>query len=1410
MPSLNWKIFDSLPGSKSQNFENLCRGLMRLHFGRYGQFRALANQPGVEFHIKLAESCSLASPPRWFGWQCKVYTRNQNGDLKTANHKLIESSLRKTEKYLPDITDWVLWTPYTLSKKDQDWYYALSTKMRLHLWTEEDVETYLSGDGLILRGTYFDELVLAPSNLEEWHRIAIQPIRERWLQSVHQAVEAERTIRRMLGETGSWNLLIEVGERLKKVSEVITHGLDGVPTKREIAIASFATTCLAFADTLTHFHEILAQGDLDIIQQKLNERKSLLSKDIRAVPRQLRSLNRPVALDATNALADMRIAQELLDEAEEFLSVGLVAVLAEAGGGKTHMAAQLTASRNNRPAGVFFHGRALHKGQTLDDLARTFSLNGKPVPTMEGLLAALDAAGKRAGCRLPILIDGLNEAENPKDWKFLLAPLSEAVKRYPNVLVVCTLRTGERQRGDRHWEHQAAYTENRESFAVMALPDDIGRIESKGFGGDVDEAIKKYFKHFKINSKDAEIPVEPFQRPLTLRIFCEVTNPKRASEVKIDYFPVSLSQIFEKYIANAAERISQMVNLSHSYSTAEIGRAIYVLGIELWKSRSREISDTHYRVMMSDTPDWNSSIVNLLAQEGLLFRNPGTKPYEYVITPIYDALGGHLIANALLTGHARDRSFNWLNEAKTMAMFIGENTHELASDTFKSLVALTPCRMFGEQIWKVVSGPLRLEAIMSATNLDAEYLDQETVAAILSLLKNSPEVRNRLFSRLQATRGSVGYPLNADFLDSALRVMPVHERDLSWTEWIRREQHEILNDLLAMERRWKQELGRRTPSDQLRAKWVMWLLTSTIHELRDMATRALYWFGRGSPEALFDESIRAFEINDPYVPERMLAASYGVAMALHVDLSPPAFATTTLPKYARRVFDAMFAKNASFSTTHSLIREYGSRIVEIALLYNPELFTPEEIQRSKPPFKDGGLRKWGEKNLPKGECYGFDSPFHMDFENYTIGRLIPDRGNYDFQHEEYCKVRAQILWRIEQLGWSYEQFKEVERSTQSQRYNPRMGADGKRTDRYGKKYSWIAFFEMSGFLHDLGQNDKRYEHERTWDVDIDPSFPECLPEACLIQTDFLGDPDVKTQEWIANGALPDITPYLQMSEVQNQTGSWIALDGFVAQEDESRGRTMFCFIRSFLVAAKEADSFSKHLSEQNLEGRWLPEKPSLSCMFAGEIPWCTTFSENGLTEISFVVKEETVKAERMQKAPFLDEKELDLSETDLSMLRFGIDVQQHDEEQPLSEEDLERIELREIPVIIDELKQEFAKYNVLVPVHDFSWESHHSVTNDAGHATTLAKEISSDLELTGQPQTFDLFTNDGLKATCGVSDRSNDFNNTQSLFFIREDLLKIYLKKKELALIWAMWGEREYSSDQINEMLNRTEHSEQV
>ena len=703
--------------------------------------------------------------------------------------------------------------------------------------------------------------------------------------------------------------------------------------------------------------------------------------------------------------------------------------------------------------------------------------------------------------------------------------------------------------------------------------------------------------------------------------------------------------------------------------------------------------------------------------------------------------------------------------------------------------------MNGKHLWKEAPKSFRNTALLFTTELEIEYLDNDTVAGLAALLKDYPTASSRMFQQLVESRGSDNHPLNSEFLDSVLRGMSVSTRDLNWTEWVRVTRTERFNDILTIERKWKEDLTTRTPSDKLRAKWLMWFLTSTDHELRDMATRALYWFGRGGPELLFEESLSALEINDPYIPERMLAASYGVAMARHVDLGiDQTFVQRTLQKYSRRLYELLFSEGARFYTTHLLLREYAARTIELAVMHNPHLFTCEEMERCESPFTQG-YSCWGESVISSETHHGIDSPFRRDFENYTLGGLVPGRRNYDYSHEGYRKLRSQILWRIEQLGWESKSFKTVEHSIEDMQHWPRVSSDAKKTDRYGKKYSRIAYFEMSGLLHDQGVLENW--SERTSSVDIDPSFPERVTKGHLIEADFLGDPKADMEAWIVNGPSPDITQYLRLEEVQQMKGPWIALDGFVAQEDVTRGRNSLCFIRCFLVANQDADFFMNHLSLQKFSSGWLPRKPEVFYTFAGEIPWCGTFPNNAQSQFPF----DAVKAERPQPELYPDGAKLERAMMNLiQRIESGDASGETEYQQNIDDEDLNRIVVRGVPVEVAGVRKENAKFNALIPVCDFGWEGHQTAASDAGHATTLAKELTSDLGLIGQPQTFDLFTKAGIKATLNLAYQGKDFNNRQAMFFIRENLLKIFLEKNDFALVWVISGGREYSSDQIHKL----------
>jgi len=1317
VPELNWDIYAKLPGDKARNFELLCRAVIRRHYGQFGDFRALANQPGVEFHLKLHSMCPLGEPGRWYGWQCKWYDLPSGRAIGATRRRQIEDAIRKTEEALPGLTDWVLWARYPLTRGDQEWFCSLQTEMRLHLWTDAEIEEHLSGPAEILRSTYFGELVLTTDFLNEKHKESTAPVKQRWLPEVHQIVDAERALRCALVEKKAWFELTEVANRLQTTVTAVSGELSSLPADPGREVERLVEVAVSIASVLTQMYNALVSGDYEVVRQELVNRNGP-NAAWRALLRKLRNGRYPIVLQATNMVADIAEAYDLLSDLTDSLDKRLIAVVADAGCGKTQLAAQLTAPMDDPPAGVLLHGRDLVSRKSLDDLARQIVINGRPVPSFEALVAAVDAAGRRVGRRLPIVIDGLNEAEDPRDWKSQLASLSALLDQYLYVLVVCTLRP---------------------DFVKEALPEEMERLEIPGFEHDTIEAIKRYFQFYKIDPRDAALPWRLLQHPLTLRMFCEVTNPKRNKVVGVEAMPGSLTALFEKYLDQVAERIAELSQRPWRYYDSDVRTALSKIGQHLWDTRSRSLDfDETRRILGDDGRPWDQSIVRALEQEGVLVRVTDHQPNSNRLAIAYDPLVGHLVTDALLERYGGGNFRNWLHEPETTALLAGElnQRHPFASDIFRALVGLVPRRMFRQQFWPLLDEPLRTTALYESAWLDKELLNNETVSHLAILVKEGPSGRRDLLERLWSTRAAQSHPLNAEFLDEVLRSMSMSERDLRWTEWVRRNQDELLEDIKHLEQRWRpnQPLN---PREQLRARWVMWNLTTTVRLLRDHATRALYWFGCRIPKALFDLTLDSLDINDPYVPERMLAACYGIAMSLWADPRGKEL-RKELPNFANNLLDKMFAPRSPYPTRHVLMREYALGVVDLAIWVARGCIPDEKLNYLRPPFSHIPSPFPNPNDIDDSNIADAEGAIHMDFGNYTIGGLIPDRGNYEFENPTYRDIRRQIEYRIVQLGYRSSQFTEIDKEIAN--WSWRAGSRGEpKTDRYGKKYSWIAYFEMYGVRFDEDALPGWRHGERCPDADIDPSFPEPARIWRPPLPDLFTETPAEPRAWITDGPTPDYGRLLRLEEVDGLQGPWVLLNGYIEQSSNDDERRVFTFLRGLLVERDRTKDLLAAFEAIEYPGNMaIPEPGEDYYTYAGEIPWSPRFA-GALREPDGRTKRDIREAfERHYGQQWLP----------------GIPVE--------------------------------------VPVYRFAWESYHSSLNQVSGIMVPAPALCEKLCLSNRQGEWDFYDAGGHVATIYREFKTDQDTFRSSLLYLRADLMQNYLDHTNQTLMWLLWGEREF------------------
>lgn len=1313
MPQANWDVFTQLPGAATSNFEKLCRSLVRRHYGCFGHFRELANQPGVEFHLQLTDDCVLGKPPRWIGWQCKWYQLARGAKLTAAQRTKIEEGLQKTQAHVPGVTDWKLWTRHPLVKDDQTWFYGLRSKypqFKLDLLTADDLEELLAGPGAMLRDTYFGELVITPDLLAQQYKIAAAPFQRRYQPEVHVVQDAEESVTRCLGGQEAWQSIADLAVGLRAAAAEIAPETTALPAPLQAEMELLLKHVADSAVLLEELYTAVVSGDFDAIKRLLATMPASPTNYRRLLSR-LRGARAACGPQSANLVADLHAVATEVTQLGESLGARTLYVLAAAGEGKSEMCVKLTQPEGAFPGGVLLLGKDLHAGQTLDDLASRFKVNGKSVETFERLVEAMDAAGHRAGRRLPIVIDGLNESEDPRNWKDLLSRADELLKAFPYVLMVATLRN---------------------EFAEDCLPDGSGesptsdRFELNGFKDDPQAAIDKYFAFYKIDKTDADLPLELLQHPLTLRIYCEVANAGRQHTVGVEALPNSLVALFEEHFKRIAVRVADLSPSSRRLFQDEVHEAMRKVAASLWDNNARSMPFDAARATIDGGSSWDASIVRALESEGILIRT-AFEGGQQGIAFSYDLMAGHMLAKYILN---RGDVTQWVQNAENQKKLDAgkPGSHTFAGDAFYALVGLYPGKGGQRQLWQELSGNLSLRALLLTAHSDPSQIGRETADRFAeAMLDAGSNFATLSFNRLRATRAAQAHPYDANFLHTVLSNMTNTQRDLVWSEWLRTNGTELERDLKFLTERWENEtLG---PAEIRRTRWVMWALTSTVRYLRDLATRALYAFALKQPAQYFELALESLNCTDTYVPERMFAAGYGAALSAWADSSAAAM-RQTLPTTAKAIVRTVFAPGAVAPTRHALLRHYCLGIVGLAQKIEPDCVSAADAAYLLPPFAHMPSPFDSPPAIPADDTEKADrAAITMDFGNYTFGRLIPGRSNYDYENPDYIAVRKAIVTRMVQLGYDPEKFDPIDGKLNSWR---RQDGDKEKVDRYGKKYGWIAYFEMWGQRSDQGLLDTMRNDGLPSDVDIDPTFPPKPRHLTFQLPELFNDHPTELKGWIVDGPRPDYQNLLESPELDGIAGPWVLLDGFIEQNAKSDYRQVFTFLRGLLVDRADVEPLTKLFAGMEYPGNdAIPSPRESFYTYAGEMPFETA------PGMPHQAKKEDEYASRKVSADRWSGK--------------GI--------------------------------------SVTIPVQQYRWESYHSQLNPHGGTEFPSTELCEALGLTYRAGQWDLHDAQGI-ASLYREVNEDDKEVHGHLSYLRADLLDRYLATTGKALVWLLWGER--------------------
>jgi len=842
----------------------------------------------------------------------------------------------------------------------------------------------------------------------------------------------------------------------------------------------------------------------------------------------------------------------------------------------------------------------------------------------------------------------------------------------------------------------------------------------------------------------------------------------------------------------------------------------------LWTNRCRYIPFKKLGDIVDGKPldklDWDKSKSRAILNEDLLvYRDWGQFDESVYFT--YDLLGGYLIAKYLIK-QADDDIQGFINSEEVVGALFSEDYHTLHpmyEDISRCLAALLPAKT-GYFLHQLSDNEKAFGfSIRGLFEISTDDINDACINLVKDLFA-LPENRDLFFKLAETTVGHPDHPFNASFWSERLSKLSMSERDLSWTEYVRRNRHSFEERVIRFEETCQNaqnvsDYGKKRL--HLLAEHIMWILTSTVRPLRDLATRALYWYGRRFPNEFFDLVMKSFTINDPYVSERMLAATYGIAMARQNDFEDTSFTTEVLPSYGRQLYETMFKPDTPHATTHILARDYAKRTIDIALIHHPDLLTEDEQKRITSPFTDGGIQEWGEsEDRNKGEYDKGPGPLQMDFKNYTLGTLVKDRAPYNNEHTEYKRVVANIRWRIYALGFSLENFGEIDKWISEENWNRgRYNEHPMKIDRYGKKYSWIAYFELAGFRQDNDLLSDGYQDARSVDTDIDPSFPHEQQEYNLVTEDLLGNREVTAEQWVSKTPHPDLTSYLKIDCLCEEEGTWILLNGFLSQKDDQVNRDMFSFLHGLIVKSEEVEEIAEILKKQEkIDRSTLPYRPEDGYTYAGEIPWCDTYQENIWEEVSLKIGTVLVPEEQhviLRDGEPVSDEELqsfwdsivDLIEPEdpfAKLLGFyninSITNLIETRDWQMIEAQLHKQSLELTTEMVDVEQPEFQTFEMLVPIRENHWSDSSSAAVPSRSVAIPIRQIADTFSLHGHPQSFDLFEKDGKRASITFC-YGEEWKDKQDFTYLREALLERYLAETGSELIWVIWGNRRLVSE---------------
>lgn len=1360
--------------SQYQSFELLWYLICKEEL-KEGQFTPIDDSgggDGVEFYL------TLENGDVW-GWQCKFFNRLSESGRKNQ----IKDSLKKAcEIHGKSLKKWFLCSMSDFTPNENRWF----TKELISLIPSEcnELELFHHGESDLceyllkypsIGNAFFGTNRLDDSWVESQYSKVMGrvEIKDKYIGELHSETEAQEEIYCYIGgpllgrdlikrkeDTRIINCLREFKDSVKELSDFDCD--DDFRSIKDVAINLTSTASTILSNMFVLYDQIITELDSTSASSLINGYIEEMYKHVSKLQQVYEDLSSfkigeilaPVNWNAEEKEENPQLKHRIKIAREKFLApyfvldnywspiyyvfgrFGLIKnnevhIKGNASKGKSHLVLNLLNQYHDlKLPAIYISAKDIKsqdnvKSQILQILDLQSSLS------FHDLLSNLNMLGKIHGVKTLLIIDGLNESLYWNQiWKSGISEIRSEInaESFENLILITTYRSSYEE-------------EIFEDYFYKSGNHDL-RINVFGFDYDnFQVALKKYTDYYDVSMSNDENVTSLFRgNPLALRIFC-ITN--RGCAVSLSN--ITIFNVFEKYLEYCNTNIVGSLKLPKRYNKSFLIQKLSSICDYAWENNTNRVPLCHANLTMEE----------LFAIEGedlLIYREWGGQE-DILFT--YDLLAGYLIAQNLLQQYSDKESYlSAFNSTILPKLIIDSNgnQHPLFDDILSCLIILSIDK-FGF-IYKDYTDKVLIYHIIKAIYQSSIKTIRQNEVKIKQYLHLYLLSSKDIFSLSSSVAFSPENPLNFNFTSDLLMDMTIWERDLLWTAKIMEDLRyenldESISDLIT-------ELSLSNSEfmvSNVAANYLMWTLTTNCHKLRFLVTKTLFFYALKQPIEFIELLRKSFSINDLYVPERMLAVAYGFVLVNHIP-HPSENHKKLILDIASLVWNTFFTSNPILKTPHINIRYYSQRIIEIAKKLYPEDFK----KNTDVIYAPYGITKTDIDSWEK--VTGWSGPMQMDFSNYTIGSLIRDGHSYS-DPELKQRVRGYIMQRITDLGWNEFRFglidNNINRYSDFSRHN-----DSDKIDRFGKKYSWIAYYEVAGILQDNGLIYDEYDKWRPAGIDIDPTFPIESAEKDAFFLDILGK-DSSMDNWLNETDEFDFGPKLCVNHnsSKNTIEEFICLYGYISVEDKSIDRSRFAFIRPLIIKTEKLDIFIDCLQDEDLSRHNLLDvKDNFSCS-AGEMSIFNHATYSNWGEMSFKTPNDEIYNAYIEMDAILK-----------SYLEGN------------SELDPEG----KLDYLIDVVNSESFDIEILVPTMNYCVSFDCSI----GSCMTLSKEVIISENLYFVPRTFDLQDSNGKLAFYNVTG-TLDEDKSQHYSYLRRDILDKFLKKHNLSMVWLIWGEKDHA-----------------